>query len=268
MDGIFPKQESYAFLEQHPDIKTLAIEGVDFIAEDKKEVCALLDSLVLVATKHQIPIIGTIGAPKMKQNDRYVLKRSSIYGTMAWGRKIETIVLLSRQDESDENGPRQCDVLVRNGRSEKFTFAWDNNRLVEPVAGIPAPLQPKKPLSAFERFLKTKRLGEQLKHTPGCGISRTEFYDGRKEYIGKGVCLDKGEYYRAFCEALGDVPFDQSGFGRDMPQVVSAIQDAQDPSVTIPQSDATGRHVIGEDRLHGDMLPNSRPYVPQGANEQ
>ena len=91
----------------------------------KMEVLApVIDALQRVATKHNVCVIGTVGSPKMKGDDRY-FGRDALYGSSALARKVETVILISLTNREDGDSARQYDVMPRNGKTEKMYMRWE-----------------------------------------------------------------------------------------------------------------------------------------------
>lgn len=100
-----------------------------------KIVGPILDALHRVATRKNIVVIATVGAPKEKTIDgkataRYY-GRDALFGSAALARKADTVVLISKTDEDDENAPRQYAIRKRNGGQERFWMAFENGKLCQ-----------------------------------------------------------------------------------------------------------------------------------------
>ena len=91
-------------------------------------VAPIVDSLQRVATRYDVALIATVGAPKQKGKDRY-FGRDSLFGSAALARKVETCVLMSLHDEKDPNSTRVCWVLPRASRAEVMYFVWQDGGL-------------------------------------------------------------------------------------------------------------------------------------------
>src|ERR1700674_1718319 len=106
--------------QRHPGAEAWFIEGLDMWIPDPNKmsvVAPILDGLQRLATRRNIAIIGSVGAPKQKgqEKDKYY-GRDSLFGSAAFGRKVETVVLISPTDADDGNSVRQYSVLPRNGK--------------------------------------------------------------------------------------------------------------------------------------------------------
>ena len=101
-----------------------------------KEVSSVLDELQRLATRRDIAIVASVGAPKEKtaegrDSERYH-GRDTLFGSVAWGRKSETYRPEMSKTDNDplhDDCPRQYSVLVRNGRSEHFWMAFKDGEL-------------------------------------------------------------------------------------------------------------------------------------------
>jgi hypothetical protein len=121
-------------IERHPGAEAWFIEGLDMWIPDPNKmavVTPILDGLQRPATRRNIAIIGSVGAPKQKgqEKDKYY-GRDSLFGSAAFGRKVETVCLISPTDADDGNSVRQYSVLPRNGKAERFWMGWTPNGLV------------------------------------------------------------------------------------------------------------------------------------------
>lgn len=115
-----------------PDL--VFIEGMDMWVPNAdvnnfNVVQEFLTALIDVATTWNVAIVGSVGSPKQKAKDKYTLQRDQVLGTIAWGRKAETIVYLELSDPEDPNSPRRMTALLRNGPAERFNLAWVDGRL-------------------------------------------------------------------------------------------------------------------------------------------
>lgn len=122
------------------EIQVLFIEGLDMWAPkstaDFNANADFIDELGRFADKHNVVLIGSVGCAKQKPKDRYEMQRDLIFGSVARGRKCETIVFLQFSDLKDTNSARQCFVLTRQGQAEKYTLTFENGELVETVPSI------------------------------------------------------------------------------------------------------------------------------------
>lgn len=115
-----------AAIDKNPGVEVWFIEGLDLWIRDmnKMEVVSpIIDGLQRIATRRDIAVIGTVGAPKQKGKDRYY-GRDSLFGSSSLARKVETVVLMELHDQEDSNSVRRCTVLPRNGRAETLYFEW------------------------------------------------------------------------------------------------------------------------------------------------
>jgi AAA domain len=120
------------------ETKVIFIEGLDMLVPEGKTsdltaVAKFLDRLQRLAQDLQLTIIGSVGSPKMKPKDKYQSPRDLIFGSVGWGRKAETIIYLEQQHPENPNGQRQCWILPRNGKDERFTLRWEKGRLIQTV---------------------------------------------------------------------------------------------------------------------------------------
>lgn len=109
------------------------LEGCDLLLEDASKmhiVAPFLSGLQKIAKHYHIAIICSLGTPKMKKGEGYEATRDKIYGTVAWGRMTETILLMSFEDGDDTKPRRSLIVQLRNGPTEKYDLEMSNGRLV------------------------------------------------------------------------------------------------------------------------------------------
>jgi len=196
--------------ERDPGAECWFIEGLDMWLKEAgkmSEVSAVLDDLQRLATLRNIAVIASVGSSKEKtaegrDTERY-RGRDTIFDSVAWGRKAETIVLISKTDNDPlhDDCPRQYSILVRNGRSEHFwmDFAGGELRIV------PRP-EPKEPVkiakpTAIERMARNCmakfKPGELVTYTEVLG-SRPTFYRWRDEAVDDGLIVRAGtSFYMA-----------------------------------------------------------------------
>src|SRR5437867_12822784 len=68
----------------------------------------------------------------MKHGEHYELQRDKLFGSVAWGRKAETVVGIQYAEGSDATSTvRELKVLPRNGKNETFYFDFQNGRMVQ-----------------------------------------------------------------------------------------------------------------------------------------
>jgi hypothetical protein len=127
-----PAEILQSCVEQCPGVEVWFIEGLDLWIPDMNKmgcVAPIVDSLQRIATRYNIALLATVGAPKQKGKDRYY-GRDALFGSAALARKVETVVLMSLHDEKDPNCTRVCWVLPRAGRAEVMYFGWSDKGLV------------------------------------------------------------------------------------------------------------------------------------------
>jgi len=81
------------------------IEGLDLRIPDMNKmnvVAPIVDSLQRIATWSNVAVLASVGAPKQKGKDRYY-GRDALFGSAALARKVETVVLMSLNNEEDPN---------------------------------------------------------------------------------------------------------------------------------------------------------------------
>jgi len=127
-----PAEILQSCVEQCPGVEVWFIEGLDLWIPDMNKmnvVAPVVDSLQRIATRYNVAVLATVGAPKQKGKDRYY-GRDALFGSAALARKVETVVLMSLHNEENPNSVRRCWVLPRAGRAEEMYFAWGAEGLV------------------------------------------------------------------------------------------------------------------------------------------
>ena len=138
-----------------------------------------MDELQRVAKRYRVAVVGTLGSPKQKENDRYASGRDQFMGSVAFGRKSETCISISR---TTDKAVRQMDVMTRNTGDEEFFFTWTD-------AGLTLTTEPTEPdkksdensaLSRMEAhvFAATK-FGDELRYKQSFGPVATFFRGAR-----------------------------------------------------------------------------------------
>jgi hypothetical protein len=127
-----PAEILQACIDACPGVEVWFIEGLDLWIPDMNKmnvVAPIVDSLQRIATRYNVALIATVGAPKQKGKDRY-FGRDALFGSAALARKVETVVLMGLHNEEDPNSVRRCWVLPRAGRAEVMYFKWAAEGLV------------------------------------------------------------------------------------------------------------------------------------------
>jgi putative DNA primase/helicase len=127
-----PAEILQACVDASPGVEVWFIEGLDLWIPDMNKmnvVAPIVDSLQRIATRYNVAVLATVGAPKQKGKDRYY-GRDGLFGSAALARKVETVVLMSLHNEEDPNSVRRCWVLPRAGRAEVMYFAWGADGLM------------------------------------------------------------------------------------------------------------------------------------------
>lgn len=196
----------------YPGAEAWFIEGLDLWLKESKsmsDVAQALDDLQRIATRKNIAIVASVGSPKQKsqqgkESERYH-GRDALFGSVAWGRKSETIVLISKTDEDPlhDDCPRQYSVLVRNGRSEHFWMGFNDGKLC--MVDRPGPQAVVRSLSKFDVLNTTVfdrfKPGERIRWTADLGASSKTFYQWTAKMVSEGRLeqrkdgFDKGGFF-------------------------------------------------------------------------
>lgn len=176
--------------ERNPGAEAWFIEGLDLWLKEAgkmSEVSQVLDDIQRLATRRNVAVIASVGSPKEKtaegrDSERY-RGRDAIFGSVAWGRKSETIVLISKTDNDPLNDdcPRQYSVLARNGRSEHFWMDFHNGELrmvdrPEPKVHVYKGPPSKSDMLKQNVFAKFKP-GERVFYSPVLGVAEKTYYN-------------------------------------------------------------------------------------------
>jgi len=199
-----PAEVLEAAIEKNPGAQAWFIEGLDmwFPNTIKMEIVApIMDNLQRLATRRNVAVIATVGAPKEKtaegkDTERYH-GRDALFGSSALARKCETVVLISKTDVADENSPRQYSVLPRNGRAERFWMKWADGELT--LVDQPPPKEPgRKPVKAGLlklNILAQFKPGDRIVYSPLLGVSRGFYYDWLKVGVADGIVEHRAGAY-------------------------------------------------------------------------
>lgn len=199
-----PAEILQAAIEANPGVEVWFIEGLDlWIPEMHKAsaVAPVIDGIQRIATRFDIAVIATVGAPKQKGKDRYY-GRDSLFGSQALARKVETVVLLSLHNEKDLNSTRMCWVLPRAGRAEQMFFAWKDGGLVQVAEPDEQPVSDTSALVKMHAAVRLKfGPDEPIKYLPSLGAEKT-FYRWRDWAVERGSVVKAGKKYYFSTEEL------------------------------------------------------------------
>lgn len=192
-----PAEILQACVDANPGVEVWFIEGLDLWIPDMNKmssVAPIVDSIQRIATRHNVAVLATVGAPKQKGKDRYY-GRDGLFGSAALARKVETVVLMSLFDEEDPNSVRRCWVLPRAGKAEVMYFKWDTEGLV--LTQKPEDVQDDS--SANVRMMSSIHAAfkqdEPVVYRPSLGPERS-FYRCKKWALDQGLLVQsKGKTY-------------------------------------------------------------------------
>jgi hypothetical protein len=190
-----------AAIQVRPNVKLWILEGLDFWTPElhKLDVVGdILDELQRVASRYKVAIVGTLGSPKQKENDRYASGRDQFMGSVAFGRKSETCISISR---TSDKSVRQMNVYTRNTADEEFFFTWTDAGLT--LTTEPTEVDTKGDENSALRRMESNvfaatKVGEELKYKQGFGPPAT-FFRWRKVAQAEGkVTLTNKKWYRTY----------------------------------------------------------------------
>jgi hypothetical protein len=200
-----------ASIVENPGVPVWLVEGLDLWCEriTKPEfVAPFIDSLQRVATRHNVCIIGTVGSPKQKPDDRYY-GRDALFGSASLARKVETIVLIALTDYKDGNSPREYCVMPRNGPEERIYLKWDRAAGALVQCEKPEPVEDEKKTSpamlrmARNCFHKFKP-GDEVIYGADLGAVAT-FYRWRDQAVLEGRVINRNGKYVLAASGTGCV---------------------------------------------------------------
>ncbi len=200
-----PAEILQACIDACPGVEVWFIEGLDLWIPDMNKmnvVAPIVDSLQRIATRCNVAVLATVGAPKQKGKDRY-FGRDALFGSAALARKVETVVLMSLHNEEDPNSARRCWILPRAGRAECMYFIWQSGGLEMTTKPDEAPED-----SAFGRMTTAVRVafkpGEPIVYRPGLGAEAT-FYRWKTWALARHILVrSKGQLYMPAGSTLTD----------------------------------------------------------------
>jgi hypothetical protein len=195
-------------MELHPGAQAWFVEGLDMWMEDSSKMAVVaqsLDDLQRLATRRNVAVIASVGSAKQKTAKGKVTEqyhgRDTLFGSVAWGRKTETIVLISKTDEDDDNSPRQYSVLPRNGSSERFWMDFKDGELrmvprPEPRIELGQPSKPSAIDTMESSCLGKFKPGDEVLYSKELGPNAT-FYRWRDRAVVEGIITEsRGKYFR------------------------------------------------------------------------
>jgi hypothetical protein len=115
------------------------VEGADMLLEDASKmnlVAPFLNALNSIARHYHIAFILSVGAPKKSPKDKYASKRDTIYGSVAWGRMTETVIIMSTPNDDDTSKYRDMAVLPRQQNSETFSLVFNDKGTLDEVPPV------------------------------------------------------------------------------------------------------------------------------------
>jgi hypothetical protein len=186
-------------MDHNPGVEAWFIEGLDLWIPKQNEmsvVAPILDDLQRLATRKNVAIVASMGAPKQKPKDKY-FGRDALFGSSAFARKVETVVTITLTDADNGDSARRYTVFPRNGRVEDLYMGWSANGLVV----VDKPVEQTDDNTATGRMgravLATFKPGDQVIYSPEFG-PETTFYRWRKQAVKDGqLVYNRGSYFVA-----------------------------------------------------------------------
>lgn len=186
-------------IDHNPGVEAWFIEGLDLWIPKQNEmsvVAPILDGLQRLATRRNVAIVASMGAPKQKPKDKY-FGRDALFGSSAFARKVETVVTITLTDADNGDSARRYTVFPRNGRVEDLYMGWSANGLVV----VDKPTEKADDNTATGRMgravLAKLKPGDLVMYSPEFGPEAT-FYRWRKEAVRDGrLTYNRGSYFVA-----------------------------------------------------------------------
>jgi hypothetical protein len=196
----------------NPGAQVWLVEGLDMWVKnpnDLDEVSRTMDSLQRVATRNNVAVVGTLGSPKRKPGEQYQQHRDSLYGSIAWGRKAETVILMELHNPEEPDSVRRCTILTRCGKSEQFYFEFRPNEGLC-MTTKPNPIRKDTAFTKIEdAVFRAYKPGDAIEYQPSFG-HKTTFYDWRKAAILEGkIVVNNTKIYVPFVKAGDACPLCQ-----------------------------------------------------------
>ncbi len=196
-------------MEREPGVEVWFVEGIDMWIQGQGKmdaVAPVLDNLQRLAARRKVALIYSVGSSKEKsasgKNTERYHGRDVVFGSVAWARKAETVVIISLTDAEDDNSPRQYSVLVRNGMNEKFWMDFKDGELRLVARPEQQSTEPTKPPKAsamdimHENCVTVFKPGDEVAYRKDLG-ARATFFRWRDQAIEDGILVcSGGVYYR------------------------------------------------------------------------
>jgi AAA domain len=193
-------------MEREPGVEVWFVEGLDMWIQGQGKmdaVAPVLDNLQRLAARRKVALIYSVGSSKEKsasgKNTERYHGRDVVFGSVAWARKAETVVIISLTDAEDDNSARQYSVLVRNGQNEKLWMEFTDGELR--LVAKPEQQQAEVPKASamdimHENCITVFKPGEQVVYRKGLG-ARATFFRWRDQAFSDGILVrSDGLYYR------------------------------------------------------------------------
>jgi hypothetical protein len=176
----------------------IILDGLDCLVPkliDSNQVGDLLFRCAKLATETRSSVWGALGTSKVKLGEGYAHPRERIIGSSFWARMTETNMLISQEDEADDNS-RSFYILPRNCRNYSIALTFDEGRLVRTILSKPEDQDLKfvEQLPASEPFDTSEAYNVATK----LGMSRATMFRSLQRLLGQRliVNISHGTYKR------------------------------------------------------------------------
>jgi hypothetical protein len=156
--------------DTNPSAKVLFLDGVtEFLKNDPNRASTISEFFLQASSlsrRHSITFVLVTCAAKVKEGERYLSPRQRISGSLAWGAKASTVVVIEAERPDDPSDPRRkVHVLPVNSHPRLFHYSLDPRT----GAFVIAPADIENP-TEFEEILFARPKGSFITLTEIIGI--------------------------------------------------------------------------------------------------
>jgi hypothetical protein len=242
-------QAILAAIERQPDLPAVVfIEGADLLVEDASKthvVTPFVVGLRHIAEHYQLAAVLSVGSPKSRPHEQYALKRDQVFGSQAWSRLANTVLVLTVTGDGT-TATRDLVVLHRNAAAESFHLVFADGLLVETEASQATEPTMIEWMREAEVFSKQKfREAFSLS-----GLRATTLLDG---YVAIGILREKTKQDRTA------YVFNRAGAGKVIPFAPSSAVSVSDCLSDTSPAAEPGAESVRKPTGHGhDQVETTR----------
>jgi|SRR5579859_4518541 len=190
-------------VKEYPDARFLVIDAFYVLTpegkySDNATVNEFLRNAQVLCRKHDLTILGTTHAPKMKENDLYVAARDCLLGAIAWGGFSSTVMFIRSIDPENQTcKERVLIVLPRNGAPISVEYVLDDHGRLRETP----PKNQRNPTLALQEFVSEMAVNDELDMSEAAaisGVSRQYTHRILMELVRRGALakVTRGVYKR------------------------------------------------------------------------